>query len=217
MKCAIYARVSPTKRESTVTEMAKSVEEQLRLCTNRAISDEVEIHDNYIDQYQPGDHRYMKNFQRMIQDAKVGKFKRIYCRRVDRFGRNLAEMIKTEIDLHDLGVSIVFLEEGIDTSNKVGRMLMDLLSHISEWKREEIRENTRRGREKLREDIEAGRTDKKFGRTQKPLNVEEVVKMKNNDNLSWSKISKIVSLSVPRIQSRLKDAGYRFNKGKVEK
>lgn len=217
MKCVIYARVSPTKKINTPTEMARSIEEQRKLCKGRALADENEIVEEYIDEYRSGDQKHMVDFNRMIQDANRGKFKKIYCRRVDRFGRNLNEMIKTEIDLHDLGVSICFIEESIDTNNKFGRMIMDILSHISDWKRDEIRENTKRGRERLRRDIEEGRTDKRFGRKPKSLNIEDVIKMKNNDDLSWKKIAKLVDLSVPIIQQRLKNEGYYFNNGKIVK
>ena len=214
MKAVIYARISPTKKEDTITEMAKSIETSLEMCRRRAIADENEIVDEYIDQYIKGDQKYMEDFKRMIQDAKRGKFKKIYCRRVDRFGRNLNEMIRTELDLHDLGISICFVEEGIDTSTPTGRMIMQILSNIATWKREEIRENTRRGREKLKRDIEEGRTDKRFGRKPTPLNLKEVIDLKNS-GASWKRVAKIVGLSVPVIQGRLKEKGYYFDHGKI--
>jgi DNA invertase Pin-like site-specific DNA recombinase len=86
----------------------------------------------------------MKEFQRMVQDAHRNHFQRIYCRRVDRFGRNLNEMIKTEIELHSIGMSLYFVEENIDTSTEIGRLVMNILSHVAEWKRVEILENTQR-------------------------------------------------------------------------
>ena len=216
MKCVIYARVSQKQKGETVAEMAKSIETSLEMCRKRALADEHEIVGEYIDQYKSGDQEYMKDFRRMIQDANRGKFKKIYCRRVDRFGRNLDEMIRTEIELHSIEVSICFIEEGIDTTVPTGRMIMQILSNIADWKRDEIRENTRRGREKLKSDIEAGRTDKRFGRKPKPLNIEEVIKKKNN-GMTWKDISDIMDLSVPIIQQRLKNEGYYFNNGKIVK
>ena len=56
-------------------------------------------------------------------------------------------MIKTEIELHSIGVSLYFVEENIDTSTEIGRLVMNILSHVAEWKRLEILENTQRGRE----------------------------------------------------------------------
>jgi DNA invertase Pin-like site-specific DNA recombinase len=73
----------------------------------------------------------MKSFTEMIQDAKRNHFQRIYCRRVDRFGRNLDEMIKTEIELHSVGVSLYFVEENIDTRSEIGRLVMNILSHVA--------------------------------------------------------------------------------------
>lgn len=216
MKCAIYARVSQKQKGETVAEMAKSIETSLEMCRKRALADEHEITEEYIDQYKSGDQEYMKNFRKMIQDANKGKFKKIYCRRVDRFGRNLDEMIRTEIELHSIEVSICFIEEGIDTTVPTGRMIMQILSNIADWKRDEIRENTRRGREKLKKDIEAGITDKRFGRKPRPLDIKEVIKKKNN-GMSWKDVSDIMGLSVPIIQQRLKNEGYYFSKGKIVK
>ena len=216
MKAVIYARISPTKKGDDEDELARSISEQLDVCRKRALGDDNEIVEEYIDQYKSGDHKYMEDFNRMLRDAKRGKFKRIYCRRVDRFGRNLNEMIKTEIDLYEMGISIYFKEETIDTSSQFGRMMMQMLSHISEWKREEIRNNTKRGRERLKRDIEAGRTEKRFGRKPKKLDIKEVVRKKNN-GMSWKDVSDVMGLSVPIIQKRLKDEGYYFKKGKIEK
>jgi DNA invertase Pin-like site-specific DNA recombinase len=125
-------------------------------------------------------------------------------------------MIKTEIELHNIGVSLYFVEESIDTSTEIGRLVMNILSHVAEWKRVEIRENTQRGREELKRKIEAGTTDKRFGRTAKKINLRSVIDMKNK-GMTWANISDYVNVSVPTIQRRLKDAGYTFERGRVVK
>lgn len=181
MKAAVYVRISPTfkDKEETITGLAKSVESALEICRRKARGEGDEIVKEYIDQYVSGkSQEHMKSFTEMIQDAKRNHFQRIYCRRVDRFGRNLDEMIKTEIELHSVGVSLYFVEENIDTSSEIGRLVMNILSHVAEWKRREILENTQRGREELKRQIEAGTTDKRFGRTAKKINIRSVIEMK---------------------------------------
>ena len=219
MKAAIYVRISPTYRdkEETITGMAKSIESALEICRRKARGEDDEIVEEYVDQYVSGkSQEHMKEFQRMVQDAHRNHFQRIYCRRVDRFGRNLNEMIKTEIELHSIGVSLYFVEENIDTSTEIGRLVMNILSHVAEWKRVEILENTQRGREELKRKIEAGTTDKRFGRTAKKINLRSVIDMKNK-GMTWANISDYVNVSVPTIQRRLKDAGYTFERGRVIK
>lgn len=218
MKATIYVRISPTrKEENTVTGLAKSIETALDLCRRKARANEDEIVDEYIDQYVSGKaQEYMKEFQRLIGDAHRGRFERIYCRRVDRFGRNLSEMIKTEIEMHDIGVSLYFVEENIDTGTEIGRLVMNILSHVAEWKRLEILENTQRGREELKRKIERGETDKRFGRVTKEINIKEIVEMKNK-GATWEGIRKFTGVSVPTIQARLKERGYAFKAGKIMK
>ena len=219
MKAAIYVRISPTYRdkEETITGMAKSIESALEICRRKARGEGDEIVEEYVDQYVSGKtQEHMKEFRRMVQDARRNHFQRIYCRRVDRFGRNLNEMIKTEIELHSIGVSLYFVEENIDTSTEIGRLVMNILSHVAEWKRLEILENTQRGREELKLKIAAGETDKRFGRAAKVVNVKEVVQMKNK-GATWEGIRNYTGVSVPTIQARLKEAGYTFERGHVVK
>lgn len=218
MKAAIYVRISPTrKNENTVTGLAKSIETALDLCRRKARANEDEIVDEYIDQYVSGKaQEYMLEFQRLLEDAHKGRFERVYCRRVDRFGRNLSEMIRTEIELHDIDVSLYFVEENIDTGTEIGRLVMNILSHVAEWKRLEILENTQRGREELKRKIAAGETDKRFGRATKEINIKEIVEMKNR-GATWDGIRKYTGVSVPTIQARLKEQGYAFEAGKIVK
>jgi len=93
---------------------------------------------------------------------------------------------------------------------------MNILSHVSEWKRREILENTQRGREELKRQIAAGTTDKRFGRTAKKINIRSVIDMKNK-GMTWANIADYVNVSVPTIQRKLKDAGYKFDRGQVIK
>ena len=93
---------------------------------------------------------------------------------------------------------------------------MNILIHVAEWKRVEILENTQRGREELKRKIEAGLTDKRFGRRANKINLRSVIDMKNQ-GMTCANLSDSVNVSVPTIQSRLKDAGYRFEKGRVLK
>ena len=68
-------------------------------------------------------------------------------------------------------------------------MFKNFLSHVAEWKKVEILENTQRGREELKRKIEAGTTDKRFGRTAKKINLRSVIDMKNK-GMTWANISK---------------------------
>ena len=67
-------------------------------------------------------------FKRMLQDCRAGKITRILVKSVSRFARNTLELIETTRELKDLGVVVVFEEQGIDTSQMLGEMQLTLLA-----------------------------------------------------------------------------------------
>lgn len=196
MKIAIYCRVSPTRKEQKEFT-AKSIKDQLEICRNHANIDKHQIYKEYIDQYVSGKaQEYMLSFQQMVKDAKDNKFEKIYCRRVDRFGRNLQQMVNTQKELQILNIHLKFVEQGLDTSETFGRMVMGIMASISEWQRETILENTKIGRE-----IAYEKNPEKFGAPKKDIDwnlVNKHLELKDKDNkfaYSWSKISRLVEVT----------------------
>ena len=55
------------------------------------------------------------DFNRLIRDCKKGKIDRIITKSVSRFARNTAEFLAATRALKEMGVSIYFEEQGIDT------------------------------------------------------------------------------------------------------
>lgn len=206
MKAVIYARVSPTKHIKTVNDMHQSLEEAVNMCRNDAAHENNEIINEYIDQYVSGkSSKHMLAFQTMMKDARDHKFDRIYCRRVNRFGRNRADMITSEIELTGLGISIKFVENGIDTSKPFGKSIMAILADLAEQERLEILNNTQRGREEYK--LNGG----VFGQPKKDIDVESLRQMRLmpiNKRPTWKALSKLYRASPSTLIDRLKDAGY---------
>lgn len=65
-------------------------------------------------------------FKRMIADCREGKIKRILVKSVSRFARNTTELLETTRELKDLGVVVVFEEQGFDTSQVLGEMQLTM-------------------------------------------------------------------------------------------
>jgi DNA invertase Pin-like site-specific DNA recombinase len=186
---AIYLRVSPTTKIKTIDDLHQSLVESLNVC-KRDIEHEGNIPVAiYIDEYISGkSSKDMPGFQRMLQDARTGSntsldkdlerigspqklpWKRMYARRVNRFGRNRADMIRAEIELTSLGITLKFSESGIDTGAPMGKSIMAFMSEMAEMDRKEILENTKRGREAA---LLSGKTKtgRPFGHPKKDLNV----------------------------------------------
>jgi DNA invertase Pin-like site-specific DNA recombinase len=65
--------------------------------------------------------------------------------RLDRLGRSVLHLVTLGATLHDRGVGLQVLEQGIDTSTAEGRAMFGMLSVLAELQRELIIANTRDG------------------------------------------------------------------------
>lgn len=90
--------------------------------------------------------------------VKVEEGDLILVKKLDRFGRDTADMIKLIKEFDDLGVAIRFLDDGISTEGTTGKMVVTILSAVAQAERQRILERTNEGR------IEAQAKGVKFGR-----------------------------------------------------
>ena len=82
-------------------------------------------------------------FKRMLADCRSGKITRILVKSVSRFARNTLELIETTRGLKDLGVVVVFEEQGIDTAQMLGEMQLTLLAMAAQEESTPISKNMR--------------------------------------------------------------------------
>mgnify|MGYP001371864650 CR=1 FL=1 len=198
----IYARVSPTiKRTKEQGDFDDSIERQLDLSRRQAAMENVTIIKEYVDEYVSGaDAGKMPKYQELLNDAQKPlvdrKFTRVYCRRVNRFGRSNVDMVNGEKVLRDNGISLKFVEGGIDTADVNGRMMFGLFSVLAERDREVLLENVTRGR------VQAKTRGVKFGRKRKELPTDTIKKLKES---GWSvyRIAKEFKVSPHTITLRL--------------
>jgi len=78
--------------------------------------------------------------------------------KLDRLGRDTADMILLIKEFDQIGVSIRFLQDGISTEGSVGKMVVTILSAVAQAEKMRILERTNEGR------IEAKNRGVKFGR-----------------------------------------------------
>lgn len=216
-KVAIYARVSPTVHKKTISDLHDSLEETIRVCTEDAEHEGNTVVAIYIDEYVSGkSSKEMPDFNRMLHDARNKKntanrgdhktqWTRIYCRRVNRFGRNRSDMIKAEIELTELGYTLKFTEQGIDTAKPFGKSVMGIMAEQAEEDRKDILANTQRGRERaMAEGV-------KFGQPNKVINVEALRNarlMPVGVRPSWNECRKMFGASPSTLIKSLKESGY---------
>ena len=68
---------------------------------------------------------------------------RILVKSVSRFARNTLELIETTRELKELGVVVVFEEQGIDTAQMLGEMQLTLLAMAAQEESTSISKNMR--------------------------------------------------------------------------
>ena len=71
-------------------------------------------------------------FNRMIRDAQDRKFSLIITKEVSRFSRNILDTIAYTRQLKGLGVSVRFLNDGIDTSDSDAELRLSIMATIAQ-------------------------------------------------------------------------------------
>ena len=82
-------------------------------------------------------------FQRLLADAKAGKFKVIVVYKIDRISRSLRDFVNLVEELNKYGVAIVSATQNFDTSTALGRFIMNILMSFAELERGMISDRVR--------------------------------------------------------------------------
>jgi site-specific DNA recombinase len=148
-KCVLYPRVS--------TEMQVdgfSLDGQKNSLKRFADREEMEIVDIYEDAGKSGKSiEGRPAFKQMLCDIENGlDIDYILVYKLSRFGRNAADILNSLEHVQSFGVNLICIEEGIDSSQTSGKLLISVLSAVAEIERENIIEQTMNGRkEKARQ------------------------------------------------------------------
>lgn len=73
-----------------------------------------------------------KEFMRMIEDCRAGKINKILCKSISRFGRNTLDTLKYIRELRELGISVEFETQAVDTLSANGDLLITILAAMAE-------------------------------------------------------------------------------------
>ncbi|MCQ4922167.1 recombinase family protein [Tissierella carlieri] len=148
-KCVLYPRVS--------TEMQVdgfSLDGQKNSLTRFADREEMEIIDIYEDAGKSGKSiEGRPAFKQMLNDIEYGLgIDYVLVYKLSRFGRNAADILNSLEHIQSFGVNLICIDEGIDSSQTSGKLLISVLSAVAEIERENIIEQTMNGRkEKARQ------------------------------------------------------------------
>ena len=135
---AAYARVS-TEKEEQEDSFERQVEHYTKMIQTNPKWSFVEV---YADPGITGTKADKRpNFMRMIDDCRAGKIKKVLVKSVSRFARNTVDALTYIRELKDLGVSVYFESENIDTMTPGGDVLLTILVAMAEQESRTISAN----------------------------------------------------------------------------
>lgn len=208
-KYAIYARVSTLEESQETSYEIQQTELKTRA---EALYPKEELYKIYGDQGISGSKEERPGFQAMVADAETGKFQRIITKSISRFARNTRILLSYLERLEKAGVSVLFLEENIDTEKGNSKFLLTILGAVAEMERENTQSHIRESYELRRA---AGKPAHPFATPygykrengvtevdpEKAKIVKRIFKLYVEENMAASRIARILNnegVSVPR-------------------
>ena len=150
-KCAaIYIRVSTDAQR----EEGYSIDAQKEMLQAHCVSKGIKKYEYYIDGGFTGSNIERPEMQRLITDVKNGRISHVIVYKLDRLSRSQKDTLYLIEDVFNpYGVDFISMNESMDTSTPLGRLMLGILSAFAQLERENIQERTRMG---MRERVKAG-------------------------------------------------------------
>ena len=84
-------------------------------------------------------------FRRMVEDCEAGKIDIILTKSISRFARNTVDLLNTVRHLKELGISVRFEKEQIDSLSDDGELMLTLLASFAQEESRSISDNVKWG------------------------------------------------------------------------
>ena len=136
---AAYIRVSTDEQADRGNSLIEQQERLISYC--RAMGWDQPMF--YIDDGYSAKDLNRPAIKRLLDDVSQGKIRIILTTKLDRFSRNLLDLLQTIRFLQDHDCNYVSASENFDTSTAVGRMTLQLLGTFAEFERERISERVK--------------------------------------------------------------------------
>ena len=143
-RCAIYTRKSTNH---LLERDINSLTTQREICgayiTSQRYRGWTELPDRYDDGGHSGSGLERPALARLMQDIEAGHVDAVVVYKIDRLTRSLLDFVRL-IDMFDRrGISLVSVSQAFDTSDSMGRMILNVLLTFSQYERELIAERVR--------------------------------------------------------------------------
>lgn len=136
-RVAAYTRVSSGK-EAMLHSLAAQVDYYSTYIRHHPGWEYVGV---YTDEAKTGTKDNRENFQRMLADCKEGKIDHIITKSISRFARNTVTLLQTVRELKNIGISVYFEEQNIDTMTADGELILSILASYAQEESLSVSEN----------------------------------------------------------------------------
>lgn len=131
-KVVAYARVS--------TLLGQNVIHQLEGIRELAANRNFELIEEFIDEGFSGKTDKRPALEKLVKDAKLGRFKIVIIYSIDRLGRSTKHLLNLVDELNHYGVSLISIREFLDFSTPTGQMALTMLSAVAQLEAQLISE-----------------------------------------------------------------------------
>lgn len=152
--------------------------------------------DTYTDHGISGSREKRPELDRLLRDARRGRFNLVCVWKADRLFRSLRAMVNTLDEWSALGIGFVSATEAFDTTTPQGKLLMHLTSAFAEFERNLIIERTKAGI------AAAKRRNVHCGRPKLRLDDEHLRELRA-EGMSIKKIAQTLGIGPSTVQRRL--------------
>ena len=144
-KAALYLRLSKEDKDKLGRgDDSASIQNQRLLLADYALQHDYQIAGVYSDDDESGLFDTRPEFERMIRDAKLGKFQIVIAKSQSRFSRNMEHVEKyLHHDFPNLGIRFIGVVDGADTSDTGNKKSRQINGLVNEWYCEDLSENIR--------------------------------------------------------------------------
>jgi hypothetical protein len=140
-RCAIYTRKSTNHLLASDTN---SLETQREICGAYIKSQRyrgwIELPKRYDDANQSGSGLERPALIELMKDIEAGKVDAVVVYKIDRLTRSLADFVRLVEIFDHHGISLNSISQAFDTSDSMGRMILNILLTFSQFERELIAE-----------------------------------------------------------------------------
>ena len=139
MEAIGYVRVSTDKQ----AERGVSLEAQAEKIRAMAVVHNAELLDIIVDGGESAKTLQRPGMERLLALVDAGKVQTVVVAKLDRLTRSVKDLCELLERFERRGAALISVAESLDTSSAAGRLVLNIMTAVSQWEREAIGERTR--------------------------------------------------------------------------